>query len=87
MVALGQRLRRFADHISHTVGADHGKRVRNGFREKKVGWYAVLEDPKMPAMSTVLDQAHNTIDRKLVVFQKWRWTEINVTGPHLRSFS
>jgi hypothetical protein len=25
----------------------------------------VLEDPKMPAMSTVLDQAHNAIDRKL----------------------
>jgi hypothetical protein len=30
-----------------------------------VGWYAVLEDPKMPAMSTVLDQAHNAMDRKL----------------------
>jgi hypothetical protein len=25
----------------------------------------VLEDPQMPAMSTVLDQAHNAIDRKL----------------------
>src|SRR5229473_5300524 len=32
VVALGQRLRRFADHISHTVGEDHGKRVRNWFR-------------------------------------------------------
>jgi len=31
----------------------------------KAGWYAVLEDPKMPAMSTVLDQAHNAMDRKL----------------------
>src|SRR5262249_5990193 len=27
--------------------------------------YAVLADPQMPAMSTVLDQAHNAIDRKL----------------------
>jgi len=27
--------------------------------------YTVLADPKMPAMSTVLDQAHNAIDRKL----------------------
>src|SRR5690606_33554031 len=26
---------------------------------------AVLEDPKMPAMSTVLDQAHNAMDRQL----------------------
>src|SRR2546421_2077345 len=28
VVALGQSLRRFADHISNTVGEDHGKRVR-----------------------------------------------------------
>ncbi len=65
VVALGQRLRRFADHVTATVGREHGARVRNWFRDKKVGWYAVLEDPKMPAMSTVLDQAHNAMDRKL----------------------
>ncbi len=35
------------------------------FGDKKSGWYAVLEDPKMPASSTLLDQAHNAIDRKL----------------------
>src|SRR6266702_2771488 len=65
VVALGQRLRRFADHVTATVGQEHGARVRDWFRDKKVGWYAVLEDPKMPAMSTVLDQAHNAMDRKL----------------------
>src|SRR2546421_2747182 len=65
VVVLGQRLRRFADHVTATVGREHGARVRNWFRDKKVGWYAVLEDPKMPAMSTVLDQAHNAMDRKL----------------------
>src|SRR5713101_1102852 len=65
VVALGQRLRRFADHVTATVGQEHGARVRNWFQDKKAGWYAVLEDPKMPAMSTVLDQAHNTMDRKL----------------------
>jgi len=65
VVALGQRLRRFADHIATTVGPDHGERVRRWFQEKKAGWYTVLEDPQMPAMSTVLDQAHNAIDRKL----------------------
>ncbi len=31
----------------------------------KAGWYAVLEDPHMPVNSTLLDQAHNAIDRKL----------------------
>src|SRR2546425_4548057 len=69
VVALGQSLRRFAEHISHTVGEDHGKRVRNGFEEKKSGWYAMLADPQMPAMSTVLDQAHNAIDRKLFMMK------------------
>ena len=65
VVSLGQRLRRFADHITATVGEEHGERVRDWFQDKKAGWYAVLADPQMPAMSTVLDQAHNAIDRKL----------------------
>src|ERR671924_603101 len=65
VVALGQRLRHFADHITTTVGEEHGERVRSWFEAKKAGWYAVLGDPQMPAMSTMLDQAHNAIDRKL----------------------
>ncbi|HSX79715.1 MAG TPA: hypothetical protein VLQ80_14235 [Candidatus Saccharimonadia bacterium] len=55
----------FADHITAAVGQEHGERVRHWFRDKKAGWYAVLEDPKMPASSTLLDQAHNAIERKL----------------------
>jgi hypothetical protein len=65
VVALGQRLRHFANRIDTTVGEAHGERVRHWFKDKKAGWYAVLADPQMPAMSTVLDQAHNAIDRKL----------------------
>src|SRR6266571_629072 len=65
VVALGQRLRHFADRIATTMGAAHGERVRHWFQEKKAGWYTVLADPQRPAMSTVLDQAHNAIDRKL----------------------
>jgi len=34
-------------------------------RYKKAGWYTVLADPRMPATSTLLDQAHNAIERKL----------------------
>jgi hypothetical protein len=37
--------------------------------EKKSGWYAVLEDPQMPAMSTVRDQAHHAMDRKLCMMK------------------
>ena len=63
--ALGQRLRHFADHVTHTAGTANGERVRRWFQDKKAGWYAVLADPQMPVTSTLLDQAHNAIERKL----------------------
>src|SRR6266581_1039022 len=69
VVALGQRLRHLADRITVTVGAEHGERVRRWFQTKKAGWYTVLADPQMPAMSTVLDQVHNAIDRKLFMMK------------------
>jgi hypothetical protein len=67
--ALGQRLRRFADHIATIAGATNGQRVRSWFQDKKAGWYAVLADPHMPVSSTLLDQAHNAIDRKLFMMK------------------
>jgi len=63
--ALGQRLRHFVDHIAATAGPANGARVRRWVQEKKAGWYAVLADPQMPVTSTLLDQAHNAIERKL----------------------
>jgi hypothetical protein len=63
--ALGQRLRHFVDHVTATAGAANGARVRRWFQDKKAGWYAVLADPQMPATSTLLDQAHNALERKL----------------------
>ena len=65
MFALGQWLRHFADHIATTAGTTNGERVRRWLQEKKAGWYAVLEDSRMPVTSTLLDQAHNAIERKL----------------------
>jgi hypothetical protein len=67
--ALGQRLRHFADHVTATAGTANGARVRRWIREKKAGWYAVLADPWMPVTSTLLDQAHNAIDRKLFMIK------------------
>src|SRR5215813_4668309 len=63
--ALGQRLRYFVDHVTATAGPANGARVRRWVQDKKAGWYAVLADPQMPVTSTLLDQAHNTIERKL----------------------
>jgi hypothetical protein len=67
--ALGQRLRHCADHVTATAGAANGKRVRQWFQAKKAGWYTVLADPQMPVTSTLLDQAHNAIDRKLFMMK------------------
>jgi hypothetical protein len=69
VVALGQRLRHFVDRVTATAGAANGERVRRWFHEKKVGWYAVVEDPRMPVTSTLLDQAHNAMDRKLFMMK------------------
>jgi len=63
--ALGQRLRHFADHVTQKAGVANGERVRRWCQDKKAGWYAVLADPQMPVTSTLLDQAHNAIERKL----------------------
>jgi hypothetical protein len=63
--ALGQRLRHCADRVAQSAGEANGARVRRWFQEKKAGWYAVLSDPQMPVTSTLLDQAHNAIERKL----------------------
>jgi hypothetical protein len=67
--ALGQRLRHFADEVARTAGEANGHRVRQWFQAKKAGWYVVLEDPQMPVTSTLLDQAHNAIERKLFMMK------------------
>jgi len=63
--ALGQRLRHFVDRVTQSAGEANGERVRRWFEEKKAGGYVVLADPQMPVTSTLLDQAPNTIERKL----------------------
>src|SRR5881409_1086538 len=40
-------------------------RQRASCLPSKAGWYAVLADPRMPVTSTLLDQAHNAMERKL----------------------
>jgi hypothetical protein len=67
--AWGQRLRRFADHVAATAGAANGARVRQWCQDKKAGGSAVLADPRMPVTSTLLDQAHHAIERKLFAMQ------------------
>jgi hypothetical protein len=68
--ALSQRLRHFVNHVTATAGPTNGQRVRRWRQEKKAGWYAVLADPQMlPVTATLLDQAHNALERKLFAMQ------------------
>ena len=69
MFALGQPLRRVAEHVTHSAGVANGARVRRWLQDKQAGWYAVREDPPMPVMSTLLDPAQNAMERKLCAMQ------------------
>jgi hypothetical protein len=69
--ALGQRLRHFVARVTATAGPANGERVRRWFQEKKAGWYTVLADPQMPVTSTLLDQAHNALERKLFAMKEF----------------
>jgi hypothetical protein len=73
--ALGQRLRHCVDHVTATAGPANGERVRRWFQAKKAGWYAVLTDPQMPMTSTLLNQAHNTVERKLFAMKGFHHPE------------
>ncbi len=67
--SLGQRLRRFAEKITKETGSENGDTIHKWIQRKKLGWYTVFEDSKMPKTLTMLDQAHNTIDRKLFMMK------------------
>src|SRR5262249_39716036 len=69
--ALGQRLRQFVDRFPAPAGPANGERVRRWFQDKKAGWYTVLADPQMPVTSTLLDQAHNALERKLFAMKEF----------------
>jgi hypothetical protein len=63
--ALGQRSRHVADRVTAMAGAANGTRVRPWMQAQKAGWYAVLADLQRPVTSTLLEQAHHAIERKL----------------------
>lgn len=65
----GQQLRRFADKVEKVAGEANGTRVREWFQTRKAGWFVLVDDPQMPITSTLLDQAHNMVDRKLFMMK------------------
>ena len=73
MFSLSQKRRRFTATVTARAGAANGERVRQWFHDKKVGWYRLLEDRRMSVATTVLDQAHNVLDRKLFMMKGFHY--------------
>lgn len=67
--SFGQKLRRFADKVKQEAGEANGTRIREWFQTRKPGWFVLVGDPQMPTTSTLLDQAHNMVDRKLFMMK------------------
>ncbi len=79
-VTFGQQLRRFADTVETLRGTANGTRVRAWFQTKKPGWFALVDDPQMPTTSTLLDQAHTMVDRKLCMMKGFHHTQESPTA-------
>jgi hypothetical protein len=62
---LGQKLRRFHEEVSQRAGKELGLAVKEWIGRKKQGWFEWVRHPLMPSTTTLLDQAHNAINRKL----------------------
>ena len=67
--SLGQRLRRFAEQVTHLGGGENGMRVRKWIQRKKPGWHVLFADANIPRTTTLVDQFHNAIDRKLFMMK------------------
>jgi hypothetical protein len=73
--SLGQKLRHFTQKVTQIAGQENGQRIRQWIGRKKEGWYVLLRDPQLPATSTLLDQAHNALDRKLFMMKGFHHPE------------
>jgi hypothetical protein len=73
--SLGQKLRRFTENVRRMTGQENGDRIRQWIGRKKDGWYVLFRNPELPATSTLLDQAHNAIDRKLFMMKGFHHPE------------
>ncbi len=73
--SLGQKLRRFCEKAAKTTGVANGETIRAWIRKKKAGWYTLFRDSQMPNTSTLLDQAHNAMDRKLFMMKGFHHEE------------
>jgi hypothetical protein len=69
LCSLAQKLHHFAKQVTKLAGEKNGACLREWIQKKKAGWYVLFRHRQMPATSTLLDQAHNALDRKLFMMK------------------
>ena len=67
--SLSQRLRRFVEQVTYLAGEDNGQRVQKWIQRKKAGWHVLFADATIPQTTTLIDQFHNAMDRKLFMMK------------------
>lgn len=77
LASLAQALRRFSEKVTQLTGQDNGQTIRTWITQKKAGWYALIHNPNIPTTSTLLDQVHNTLERKLFMMKAFHHPEGN----------
>ena len=63
--------------MTHLAGEDNGDRVRKWVERKKAGWHVLFADASIPRTTTLVDQFHNAIDRKLFMMKGFHHSDGN----------
>jgi hypothetical protein len=75
--SVAQRLRHFTKRVQKEAGEANALSIKEWIAQKKQGWFETLRHPNIPNTSTLLDQAHNQIDRKLFMMKHFHHKEGN----------
>ena len=67
---VGQRIRRFKEELNKVAG-DAAADIIDWINRKKAGWMKTMQIKDMPKTTTLLDQVHNMIDRKLFMMKQF----------------
>jgi hypothetical protein len=61
--------------VTHLGGEENGQRVPGWIQQNKAGWHVLFDDPFIPRTTTLIDQFHNTMDRKLFMMKGFHHEE------------
>jgi hypothetical protein len=55
--------------VSQPAGNEIGTAIKEWIGRKPEGWFELIRHPQMPSTTTLLDQAHNALDRQLIAMK------------------